>query len=230
VKNLSKAIGVLGLRKFIEVLCVSCFCQASCAGTLYHFSGDEIIAFEEAGQVVGGYSSVARVDGKSLQCKFFFKTFNSEEKKAGRKIFAEEKNKYFRAKASGRLYRDEDDWRVQMDLPSVGCRLFPWRLFSDDKNVAGVFSVKDSKSALGLFVLKTDSSYYDVIDGHFDARKSRHESLLKNDLVAVIERRGDFSLIDHYDGYGVGAYRVRSSGWVKSSDIGLEISRKLIAH
>ncbi|MDR6523962.1 hypothetical protein [Variovorax atrisoli] len=230
MKNSSRPIGAPTLRKIAEVLCVVCFCQTSCAGTLYYFSDDEFIAFEEAGQVVGSYSSVARVDGKSLQCKFFFKTTNSAKTKDGRKIFAEERNKYFRAKASGRLYRDHDDWRVQMDFPSVGCQLFPWRLFSADKDAGSVFSVKESKSALGLFVLKANSAYYDAIDGRFEVRKSRHESLLKDDLVAVIERRGDFSLIDHYDGYGVESYKLRSSGWVKSSDIGLGISRKLVAH
>jgi len=230
MKNSNEAIGTPILRRIAEVLCMFCFCQGSCAGTLYYFSDDEFIAFEEAGQVVGSYSSVARVDGKSLECKFFFKTINSVKKKGGRKIFAEEKNKYFRAKASGHLYRDDDDWMVQMDFPSIGCRLFPWRLFSADKNVANVFSVKESKSALGLFLLKANSAYYDAIDGRFEMRKSRRDSLLRDDLVAVIERRGDFSLIDHYDGYGVGSYKVQSSGWVKSSDIGLEISRKLIAH
>lgn len=229
MKNLNELIGRPAFRKLAEGLCVLCLCQASCAGTLYYFSGDELIAFEEAGQIIGSYSSVARVDGKSLQCKFLFKTINSEKNKNGREIFAEEKNKYFRAKASGHLYRD-DDWRIQIDFPSVGCRLFPWRLFSSDKDVASVFSVKDSKSALGLFVLKVNSAYYDAIDGRFEARKSRHEGLLKDDLVAVIERRGDFSLIDHYDGYGRESYKVRSSGWVKSSDLGLGISRNLIAH
>jgi hypothetical protein len=230
MKNSSKAIEKMALRKIAKGLCVFCFCQASFAGTLYYFSGDEFIAFEEAGQVVGSYSSVARVDGKSLQCKFVFKTTNSGKEKDGRKIFAEEKNKYFRAKASGRLYRDDVDWRVQIDFPSVGCRMFPWRLFSSDKDVAGVFSVKESKPALGIFVLKANSAYYDAIDERFEVRKSRYESLFKDDLVAVIERRGDFSLIDHYDGYGGESYKVRSSGWVKSSDLGWEISRKLIAH
>jgi hypothetical protein len=54
--------------------------EDSQAGTLYYFSNNELIAFEEAGRISGSYSNVMRVDEKSLECKFIFKTIDWSKK------------------------------------------------------------------------------------------------------------------------------------------------------
>lgn len=194
--------------------------EDSQAGTLYYFSNNELIAFEEAGRISGSYSNVMRVDEKSLECKFIFKTIDWSKKNAKRKIFTEERSRYFHAKANGYLHREGDDWRVQVDFPSAGCRFFPWRLFSWNEKVAGRFSVEEKKTALGIYVLKRNANYRNE-----DGNKFGRDFLKKGDLVVVIRKKNGFSYIDHYFGYGAESYKVRSSGWIKSSDVGNAISR-----
>jgi hypothetical protein len=201
------------------------WCESSWAGTLYYFSEGELVAFEEAGKISGSYLNVMRANEKSLECKFIFKTVGQSKKYARRRIFAEESNKYFHAKANGYLHREDDDWRIRIDFPSAGCRLFPWNLFSSNEKNANRFFVEEKKTALGIFVLKKNTSYRSESGDKLEVNDSRRDFLWKGDLVAVIKKKDEFSYIDHYFGYGGGAYKVRSSGWVKSSDVGNAISR-----
>ncbi|MGJ7537279.1 MULTISPECIES: hypothetical protein [unclassified Variovorax] len=215
---------VVKYMRSIAILLCFLWCEGSLAGTLYYFSSGELIAFEEAGRIGGSYLNVARADGKSLECKFIFKTIDKSKKYEKRKIFAQEKNRYSRAEANGYLYREGDDWRIRIEFPSAGCRLFPWRLFSLNEKIAGRFSVEEKKTVLGIYVLKKDANYYDEDGGKSEVNGSRRDLLRKGDLVAIIKRKADFSYIDRYFGYGTGAYKIKSSGWIKSSDVGNAIS------
>jgi hypothetical protein len=215
---------VRGFKSIAILLCLA-WCGSPWAGILYYFSDGELVAFEEAGKISGSYLNVMRADEKSLECKFTFKTAGQSKKYAKRKIFAEERNKYFHAKANGYLHRAGDDWRIQIEFPSAGCRLFPWDFFSSNEKNANRFSVEEKKTAFGIFVLKENTSYRNENGSKLEINDSRRDFLWKGDLVAVIKKKDGFSYVDHYFGYGGGAYKVRSSGWVKSSDVGDAISR-----
>lgn len=80
--------------------------------------------------------------------------------------------------------------------------------------------MEEKKTALGIYVLKRNANYRNE-----DGNKFGRDFLKKGDLVVVIRKKNGFSYIDHYLGYGAESYKVRSSGWIKSSDVGNAISR-----
>jgi hypothetical protein len=208
------------LNKLVFSSCL--FCSfGSLAGTLYSFDNENLIAFEDGGKISGSYLSEDHANGQLLECKFNFKTISSNTKSEKNKISAWEKNKYFQAKANGYLYINDDGWRIQINFPSEGCKRFPRSVFSSNKMEAETASISEKKNALGIFFLNKDTSYYSKnVDG-FDPIKNKGDNLAKDDLVSAIEKQGDFTYIEHYSW---SSRAMKSSGWIKSIDLGDPIS------
>ncbi|WP_211473472.1 hypothetical protein [Collimonas humicola] len=202
----------------------SCLFWSSSAfsGTLYSFDNGNLIGFEDGGKISGSYLSEDHADGHLLECKFNFKTTNSSIKKEKNKITAWEKNKYFQAKANGYLYINDDGWRIQINFPSEGCKRFPRSVFSSNKTEAETASISGKKNALGIFVLNKDTNYYSKSVDGFEPIKAKGDNLAKDDLVSAIETQGDFTYIEHYS---LTSRAIKSSGWIKSIDLGDSISQ-----
>ena len=193
---------------------------SSFAGTLYSFGGNHLVAFEERGRISGAYLAVERADGRSFACQFAFKTIDSSSKKARRRITAWEKNKYFHATANGTLHLEEDGWKIRINFPSQGCKLFPWDQFSNSPH--NTFGISEKRPALGIHVLHRRSSYYNPSGTGFEPATSRTDILSKGDLVAAIRKQGEFTYIEHFASWR--SYAAESSGWIRSVDLGKRIS------
>lgn len=208
-------------NKFALMICL--FSSASSfAGTLYSFEDDNLIGFEEGGLISGSYLAEGHTDGKLLECKFSFRTINSNARNKKYKILAWEENKYFQAKANGYLYINDDGWRIQINFPSQGCKGFPRSVFSSNKMEAETTSVSGKKNALGIFVLNKNTNYYSKSADGFDPIQTKGDNLAKDDLVSAIEKQGDFTYIEHYSWT---SRAIKSSGWIKSIDLGDSISQ-----
>lgn len=209
------------LNKLAFFSCLFCSFN-SLAGTLYSFDNENLIAFEDGGKISGSYLSEDHANGQLLECKFNFKTTSSNTKSEKNKISAWEKNKYFHAKANGYLYINDDGWRIQITFPSEGCKRFPRSVFSSNKMDAETAPISGKKNALGIFVLNKDASYYSKSVDGFEPIKTKGDNLEKDDLVSAIEAQGDFTYIEHYS---LTSRAIKSSGWIKSIDLGDSISQ-----
>jgi len=209
------------LNKLAFFSCLFCSLN-SLAGTLYSFDNENLIGFEDDGKIIGSYLSEDHANGHLLECKFNFKTINSNIKKEKNKITAWEKNKYFQAKANGYLFINDDGWRIQINFPSQGCKGFPRSVFSSNKMEAETASISGKKNALGIFVLNKNTNYYSKRADGFDPIQTKGDNLAKDDLVSAIEKQGDFTYIEHYSWT---SRAIKSSGWIKSIDLGNSISQ-----
>ena len=209
------------LNKFAFFSCLF-FAFNSLAGTLYSFDNENLIAFEDGGKISGSYLSEDHANGQLLECKFNFKTVSPNTKGQKHPITAWEKNKYFQAKADGYLYINDDGWRIQINFPSGGCKRFPRSVFSSNKAEAEIASISGKKNALGIFVLNKDTNYFSKSTDGFDPIKNKGDNLAQGDLVSAIEKDGDFTYIEHYSW---SSRAIKSSGWIKSLDLGDSISQ-----
>lgn len=183
------------------------------AGTLYSFDDAALIAFEDGGPIRGYFMKTEHADGRQLECSFGFKTAGHADKSGRYKLAAQEKNQYFQARASGHLFVAGNDWRIQLNFPSEGCKQFPWPMFSSKAAEAFTFAVTEKKPAIGIYKLNAGASYYQRSDTGFEPAATKG---IFRSVVVAVEKQGDFTRIENH------AWRdtdTKYSTWVRTADL-----------
>ncbi|WP_353556567.1 hypothetical protein [Paraburkholderia terrae] len=215
------------LNKIITLLSLLVFRQLSNAGEAILFDQNNLFAFSDKGVISGFYDA----ENDKFSCYFLFSQ-QPDDKHPPPKVdtysatrlqtfIPGDDSLYFENRLKdydieGTLYRDGDEWVIRTSRPQAGCANAMGIFEFDPSDIrAETYAVSKRIPAIGIRLVNSKTSFYDLRGGQFFARKGY---LTKGDGVIVFKEFRGYSYVRYVNPNSSQEGRV-TTGWVHSADL-----------